>query len=167
MIAAAMAGVAGYLLINFIVSGLLQDWQQTKTAIRHAQTQYLRTLTIVRNAASWDQNKQAANVSNSIQTADFLREIESAAGAQVKIRRFHPLHSTNENHSSSKSGTQRVVKLQIQIECSGNLPALMAFFERIENQNVLTRIRHFYLTPEGRGSDQLQCQLILVRMLAV
>ncbi|MFQ5864141.1 MAG: hypothetical protein ACE5IW_02820 [bacterium] len=164
--ALALAGASVYLLTKLVIAPLISDWQQTELEITKRQAQYINTLRFVHRAeriqAEAQGNKQS--LSNSARIAEFLQEIEAAAGPRVVIRRFQPLRASLDK-SYSKTKGQVAAMLQVQIECLGKLPDLLVFFERIEAKDALTRIRHFYLTPEGSGKERLQCQLIVVRML--
>jgi hypothetical protein len=95
--------------------------------------------------------------------ADFLREAEAAAGPHVLIRRFQPQHQRTPR-SNRKAEMVGMTSLSVQLECSGALPDLLEFFARLESKDELTRIRHFYLTPERNGGERLQCQLVVMRM---
>lgn len=162
--AIAVGGIAVYLLGGWGIIPLVERWQSSNSRLTGAQAQYLGAAKMLRAAAREQQQVTAAsgNSAGIAPIAEFLKDIETAAGGKVRIRRFQPLKSAADSRRSA--GSTGITNLRVQIDCSGELPELVAFFERVESKNSLTRIRHFYLTPEGKGS-RLQCQMILVRLL--
>ncbi|MFQ5772014.1 MAG: hypothetical protein ACE5HX_15875 [bacterium] len=169
LIALAATAAVGYILVVLIISPLLNDWQETRTKLVNFKAQYIHTLKLVRMAEKIDDQNlvESEKLPDNNPIAAFLRDIEAATGGLVVIRRFQPLRSSLEGKhtNSTKSGRINITSLQVQIDCLGTLPNLLAFFERIEQKDGLTRIRHFYLTPESRGEDRLHCQLIIVRLM--
>lgn len=166
----AGAGGAAYLLMKLILSPLVGEWQETELEITKRLAQYVSTLKVARTSPRIEQSEErgtTGKLSDSARIAEFLREIEAAAGQRVAIRRFQPLRTPLDKSSSKtrKPGMKNIATLQVQIECVGTFQDLMAFFERMETQDALTRVRHLYLTPEGNGKERLQCQFILVRMV--
>ncbi|MFQ5637219.1 MAG: hypothetical protein ACE5IR_04415 [bacterium] len=164
---AAFVSASVFLLTKFVFFPIVNDWRQTELDIAATQVRYLSTLKIARTSHSLLQKKQANTdkLANSARVAEFLKEIQSAAGQRVAIHRFLPLQAREPNSSNRYQMKKNLTTLQVQIECLGNLPDLLAFFERLETGDRLTRIRHFYLTPGGGERERLQCQLILVRMV--
>ncbi|RMH76069.1 MAG: hypothetical protein D6681_21810 [Calditrichaeota bacterium] len=164
LIGLAGAVVLGYVLIYWVGMPLWQGWQEREEELVRLQAQYLQALKTVRAVGAVGENPVPTAASGEqgavASIAEFLKDIEAAAGSSVRIHRFQPVQSGNH-----QAAGKRLTRLQVHIECSGKLPDLMDFFERIEAGNSLTRIRQFYLTPEGEG-DQLQCRVMVLRLIA-
>lgn len=166
LIAAVSILLAIYLVNRFVISPLLDDWRESNAALERAQVRYASALKMARLSASAHlQQTTADSSSTNAQLARFLREIEAAAGSQITIRRFQPLQRmAGRNRRTKKTGQLKITRHQVQINCSGTLANLMAFMQKIEARNQLTRVRQFYLSPDRNNQKQLQCQLILVRL---
>ncbi|MDZ7276616.1 MAG: hypothetical protein ONB53_21930 [candidate division KSB1 bacterium] len=169
LLAGLAAGMAAlYLLVAFFLSPLLHRMQSIDLELAAARA----ALTHLRNVVRLAENMTDAGPASSEMTPGntpivaLLRDIAASAGQGVAIRRLRPMPATSmarppgDGHRAADTFTN----LQVQIDCTGRLPDLMAFFERLESGNDLTRLRHFYLTPESGG--QLHCQLIVMRMVA-
>ncbi len=165
----AATGLLIFLLLSFGLLPLLRDWQDTSAQMDLLQTSYIRKLKMAREAQSFEKklNRAGTGQSGSALVAEFLAEIETVAGDHILIRRFQPLQTPLDRTSAAPRNTsaRNIEKLRIQIECSGSLNNLMAFIQNIEKKDAFTRIQHLYLTPEGNGSESLQCQVILMRMI--
>ncbi|MFQ5706624.1 MAG: hypothetical protein ACE5HO_04195 [bacterium] len=158
-----------FLLMQLFVRPLIDEWQATQSTLTTMRAKYLNALKIVRFAQGVGEKQRTVGrkATDHDQITALLRDIETAANDRVLIRRFQPLRvGNNDNRSShTRRGRKMVRSLQVQIECLGKLVDLMAFFEKMEAGESLTRIKHFYLTSEGRDNGRLQCQLIVVRLL--
>jgi len=162
------AGGAVLLFSKLIVMPVLNARQQTDAVLTRLRAQYLTAVQVAKMVRAPDGvGRQAAgDTASRMSIAQFLQDIEKAAGSRVFIRRFQPLQSSlGRVRTGRESGSPDGVRsTQVQIDCVGTLADLMAFFERVEEEGVLTRIRHLQLTPEGSGDGRLHCQLLLVRV---
>ncbi|RMF56146.1 MAG: hypothetical protein D6748_14190 [Calditrichaeota bacterium] len=164
LMALAFGGSALFLIIKVVFIPLYSDWQEQNQTIDQLRAQYVKTLSSIRQAESQLEPSTAKEESKGeAPIAAFLKDIESTAGKHILIRRFQPLQTSAFSNSRNAAGTR---SLQVQIDCQGTLSDLLRFFKALESRFQLTRIRHFYLTPSGKG-EQLQCQLIIVRLLNV
>ncbi|MFQ5650498.1 MAG: hypothetical protein ACE5IY_11200 [bacterium] len=165
----ALGGVSLYIGMQGLLLPLTNGLQQSETEIAQRRLQYASMLKVVHEAGHLEQNQteQAQDGSQSALTAQFLREIQAAAG-RVAIHRFQPVRATLNNRTATarERKRKRFTLLEVKIECFGQLPDLMTFFQRLETGDRLTRIRHLYLAPEGGRKDGLQCQFVIVRMFA-
>ncbi|MFQ5628978.1 MAG: hypothetical protein ACE5I1_09480 [bacterium] len=160
--------LAIYLLNLFAISPLRSDWQETNMAWESAQVNFASALKMARIAEQVRLHQTTADsASANTQLATFLREIEAAAGSQITIRRFQPLQRTvgSGRRTKNNAALPKMIRHQVQIDCSGTLANLMAFIQKIEAKNQLTRVRQIYLSPDRNRQNQLQCQLILVRLV--
>ncbi len=164
----AVVVVVFYILAKFLLHPVYQDWKDSELLIDQLRSQYVKTLKLVRLAGTQMESSQSTPPTSGVAPiAAFLKDIETTAGKKILIRRFQPLQTASLFGRSSASITNtNIHSIQVQIDCIGTLPQLVRFFEQLESQHRLTRIRHFYLTPTGKGK-RLQCQLIVVRLQSV
>jgi hypothetical protein len=173
LVAVAALAVTVYLLTALIIYPLVGRWQQTGAALAETRAGYTRALKIVRLAEKrGEQNRADTEAAGGVSLINFLRDLESAAGTQVIIRRFQPLASSPSRpvgmaRNRGRTTAEEIRSLQVQIDCVGQLSGLMAFLERIETAHELTRIRQFHLAPEGSGGATLHAQLTVVRLAAL
>jgi len=170
VLAALTASIAGvYLLARLLVFPAMDRWHETNAALTQARAHLLKSVKIARLAEADEVKRlvRPAGAPGLSPIASLLQDIETAAQQQVIIRRFQPSSASPQRvRPATGAGAQPVTRLQVQIDCVGKLTGLMAFFERIETAHSLTRIRHFYLTPEGGDEQRLNCRLEVERLLA-
>ncbi len=148
-----------YALSAWLIAPMVSEWESSNSALNLTRVQYLKALKTTREAkmqmvtAEQKKNTQEENT-----IATLLEDIEKAADRKIVIRRFQPFNSSQPVNGELRS-------LQVQLECSGSLNNLMEFFERMETQNRMTRIRQFYLLPESNKQGNLQCQVTVVRIV--
>ena len=164
----AVGLVALYILVKFLLLPVYQNWKDSELLISRLQAQYVKTVKMVRLATAQMESSQSTPPTSGVAPiAAFLKDIETTAGKEILIRRFQPLQTASGTGRTTTSGAKADIRsIQVQIDCIGTLPQLVRFFEQLESQHRLTRIRHFYLTPTGKGK-RLQCQLIVARLLSV
>ncbi|GEM_PF-4703465 len=168
LITIAVVLIALYIMARFLLLPAYQDWKNSDRRIDQLRAQYVKTLTLVRQAGEqMKTSKTTLQATGVAPIAEFLKDIEATAGKGILIRRFQPLQTTSLfKRTASPNSKSDIRSIQVQIDCVGTLPQLVTFFEQLESRYRLTRIRHFYLTPTGKG-ERLQCQLIVVRLLTV
>lgn len=155
-----------FLLRAIVISPLLTKWQNSTLRLNQVQKQYISTLKLVQRSdiipiQTFDENNGQDELAN------LFKDIQTAAGTQVLMVRFQPRISSLElkSHRSLNGSATDLRKLQVKIECTGRFADLMTFYERLEKKDLLTRIQHIYLTPEGRDSENLLCQMVIVRII--
>ncbi len=163
LLAVAFVALVALALVKLVALPILNDWQETDLALDQMQRLLLSTQKIVQRAEQLKSSGevQAEPSSKTAQMADFLLELESSGQQLVEIQRFQPLQLPTQESQGSRTSTL----LQVRIECLGTLQNLLTFFDRIESKHANTRIRQLYILPEGRQGTQLQCQIIVVRVL--
>jgi len=164
--ALAVGGLALFLTVRGLILPLAAELKESSRNVESKQALYLNTLKIAGMVRGLEPTeKRGERPQKSARVAKLLRDIQAAAGRQVIIRRFQPLRTSGapSRPGSNRGSRTTVDTIEIQLECLGRLPDLMAFFESIEATGALTRIRHFYLSPDGGGKGWLQCQLIVIR----
>jgi len=168
--AAAVCGLAIFVIIRGLLLPLADRLNRSSLELEAKQALYLNTLKIAGMVRGIDRgSREETQKQKSALVASLLRDSQTAAGRQVIIRRFQPLRAAAGPpwRRASRASKTKVETIEIQLECLGKLPDLMAFFESIEATDALTRIRHFYLSPDGGAKDWLQCQLIVIRAYVV
>lgn len=171
VLAASAALAAGvFLLSEFVIHPLAERWQGANATIAERRAEYTIALKTIRlaEARGVTANTAMETETSSAPVVDLLQYIEAAATPHVVIRRFRPVQTRSGPASgAAMAAGGKTVTLQVQLDCVSNLPDLVAFFERLETEDDLTRVLHFYLTPEEHGGDALHCQLTVVRLVAI
>ncbi len=139
-----------------------QEWDAVNAELQSLQQRYQKFQALAQSMQSRSPLPAAALAAPSGKTsmADFIRDIETAAGREIYIKRFNPLKNVTVNARGDRG---KVLSQQIQIECSGTLQALAAFFDRLERENYIF-IRHLTLTPDRNEPAQIHCQVVLARV---
>lgn len=166
VIAAGGAGL--YILLQFIVTPVIRDWQDSRAEYARIRAQYAKTLALARQAEKTYPAgvAPAPGLSDSSGMAGFLREIEQTAGLQIVIHQFQPQGQSpaaSRRHGSRRE-SRAVVRQQVKLECSGQFAELMRFIDQIESQNSHTRVRFMHMMPKKGAPGLLTCQIILVRL---
>ncbi|KAA3618395.1 MAG: hypothetical protein DWQ05_07705 [Calditrichaeota bacterium] len=171
-----LAGITGlglflFLLFHFVYLPLFDRWEVSNQQLVNLQHQYAKALRTSNNAslnkqntAQSPQNAQAA----SSPIAQFLKDIENAAGNHVLINRFQPYSPARaQNRQQTRKNKSDIITLQVEIDCIGELPALIAFIHKIEQSDNYTRVRNSYFAPAKQRNEKLKCQITVTRLFSV
>lgn len=153
-----------YATVQGIFSPLVGELNEKELAISQKHVQILAMFSLLGRNESMQlpDDGTPATESPSALTAQFLRDIDAARG-KVEIQRFQPLRTS----AADRASGQGHLALEVKISCVGQLPHLMAFVNKLESRDRLSRVRHLYLAAAGDAAGRLKCQFSIVRICAL
>lgn len=162
-----ISGLLIYAVVNFLYAPYASRLQSAEQQLITAQSRYAAAVRNAKNTAKLSTTSTAKKVTDAATpVAQFLKEIESAAGSQIQINRFQPHKSRlSANKRLGSQGRTPIMTLQVEIDCLGSLAAIVAFIDKIEKSDAFTRVHNTYFTPENRGGRKIKCQITITRLL--